>query len=99
MLADFVIGQHLTLTGTFVLQGIQSPISPGDNFQYNETVYHIEQVAHSCSIGSDGHKEFHTILHVNHGLSSEKGHHEHAGMDPDDHVTEQPLAISDFSIR
>lgn len=68
--ADALIGGHLKLHGTFVCAGIADPIAIGDNLEFEDTVFHIEQIVHSCSINpSNGIKSFRTIISVSQGIS------------------------------
>jgi hypothetical protein len=67
VMSDFLMGQHLTVTGSLSLVGIQSPICVGDNVEFDDMILHIESVTHSCSI-SPGGKSFNTILQLTHGL-------------------------------
>ena len=71
ILADFLIGQQYTLTGTADLLGVSAPICPGDNFEFDDTVYHIEAVAHSCQISAAGYKQFNTSLQLSHGIRTD----------------------------
>lgn len=71
ILADIVIGQHLTLTGTLTSFGIQAPICPGDNLEWSGTLFHIESVTHSCSIDMMGKKTFTTSIALSHGMKAE----------------------------
>ena len=68
--SDFLIGQQYTLNGTFSVVGISAPICPGDNFEFDDVVYHIEEVTHNCAI-NQGIKQFSTTLTVVHGMRSE----------------------------
>jgi hypothetical protein len=68
--ADILMGQHLTLTGTFNLVGIQEPICEGDNFEYDDVVFHIETVVDTCSIDERGNTHWMTTLHVTHGVQA-----------------------------
>lgn len=68
IIADFMIGQHMTLTGQITTSGIQSPICVGDNLEWDGVIYHIEGVVHSCSISEDGHKQFTTNLSLTNGV-------------------------------
>ena len=68
--ADAIIGGHLKMNGTIVCAGIQDPIAIGDNLEFEDTVYHIEQVTHTCSIDpSNGIKSFRTTIVVSSGIS------------------------------
>jgi hypothetical protein len=68
--ADAMIGGHLKMSGTFVCAGIEDPIAIGDNLEFEDVVYHIEQVVHTCSIDpASGIKIFRTIIGVSQGIS------------------------------
>lgn len=69
--SDYLIGQHLTLTGTINSIGIQSPIAEGDNLEYDNVVYHIETITHACQIGPGGAKSWSTSLNLTHGMRSD----------------------------
>lgn len=66
--SDFLMGQHMTLTGTLNSLGIQAPICIGDNVNWDGDVYHIESLSHSCSINESGQKIFNTVLALSHGM-------------------------------
>jgi len=70
LLADFQMGLHLTMTGSLELTGIQAPICIGDNLEWDDVVYHIESVAHNCSIEGDGRKTFSTSLALTNGVAA-----------------------------
>ena len=68
--ADALIGGHLKMNGTFVCAGIADPIAIGDNLEFENVVYHIEQITHTCSINpTNGIKSFRTIVGVSQGIS------------------------------
>lgn len=68
--ADAIIGGHLKMSGTFVCAGIPDPIAVGDNLEFEDTVYHIEQITHTCTINpANGIKSFRTIISVTQGVS------------------------------
>jgi hypothetical protein len=68
--ADALIGGHLKLSGSFLCAGIPDPIAVGDNLEFEDVVYHIEQVVHMCSINpGNGIKTFRTAISVSNGLS------------------------------
>lgn len=70
ILADAVIGGHLKMNGTIECVGIVDPITVGDNFEYEGTVFHIEEVSHSCNINPTlGTKIFRTVLKLSHGVA------------------------------
>lgn len=68
LMADIVMGQHLTLNGTVLVYGIRAPIAPGDNVEFQRTVYHVESVVHSCSIAAGGGRSFTSSLALSRGL-------------------------------
>lgn len=70
VLGDCVIGGHLKMNGTVECAGIVAPIAVGDNFEYGATIYHIEEVNHTCSINPQtGVKIFRTVLKLSNGVS------------------------------
>lgn len=73
ILSDIVFGQHLTLNGSMVSQGIQSPICVGDNIEFDETVFHIEGLQHTFQISPNGVKNFTTSLQLTRGMKIEQG--------------------------
>lgn len=72
ILSDILFGQHLSLTGNMELYGIQAPIVPGDNIEFDDSVFHIEAVRHSFSISADGRKTFTTSLNLTHGVRAQQ---------------------------
>lgn len=68
MMSDVLMDQHLRFSGSITMVGRQEPITVGDNIVYNGILFHIEQVAHSGSIGPDGRKTFDTTVWVSNGL-------------------------------
>lgn len=69
---DALIGGHLKLNGTIECVGIEEPIAVGDNFEFDNTVFHIEQVVHTGSISpGNGIKTFRTVLSLSHGVNVE----------------------------
>jgi hypothetical protein len=71
ILGDCLIGGHLKTNGTVVTAGIVPPIAIGDNLQIGGTVYHIEQVMHSCNYnGITGERTFRTTLSLSNGIST-----------------------------
>ena len=68
--ADALIGGHLKMSGTFVCAGIVDPIAIGDNLEFEDIVYHIEQITHTCSFNPvNGVKSFRTVISVSQGIS------------------------------
>ena len=68
--SDFLMGQHLMLTGVASLFGVTLPIVPGDNFEFDNTLFHIEAVNHHCEVTESG-KTFTTQLHLSHGMRAD----------------------------
>lgn len=68
--ADILMGQHLTLGGFVNCFGIEAPIVEGDNFEFKNTVFHIEAVTHTCAL-LDGRKQFMTTLLLSSGIRSD----------------------------
>jgi len=69
--SDFLFGQHMMLTGSCSLLGVTFPIVPGDNFEFDGILFHIEAVNHHVEITADGHKTFTTQLQLTHGMRSD----------------------------
>ena len=69
--SDFLMGQQMSMTGTMNIIGVQSPICPGDNLEWDGTVFHIESVNHMCSISPLGQKTFITNLALSHGVRAD----------------------------
>jgi hypothetical protein len=70
ILGDAVMGAHLKLNGTIECVGIVDPIAIGDNLEFDNVVFHIEQIAHTCVINPvNGIKSFRTTISVSHGIS------------------------------
>lgn len=73
ILGDALIGGHLWMSGTIEFVGIPEPIAVGDNLQFDNVVYHIEQISHNAAIDAIGRKSFRTTVVVSHGLDIESG--------------------------
>lgn len=73
ILGDALIGGHLKMNGTINFVGIPEPIAVGDNLQFDQVVYHIEQITHSCSINPNGVKNFRTTVLVSNGVDIQSG--------------------------
>lgn len=70
IIGDILIGGHLRMNGTIVTAGIVDPIAVGDNLEFDDIVYHIEQISHTCSISpQDGKKIFRTNISLSQGIS------------------------------
>ncbi len=73
ILGDAVIGGHLKMSGTVTFVGIPEPIAVGDNLQFDNVVYHIEQINHIAMQIPDGKKSFKTIVSLSNGMDVENG--------------------------
>lgn len=69
-MADIVMEQHLRWNGSIDAVYIQEPIAPGDNLEYGQEIYQIEQVVHNGFIDGEGRKTIQTSLGVSNGLST-----------------------------
>lgn len=69
--ADFLMGQHLMLTGVCSMIGVTSPIVPGDNLEFEDALFHIEAVHHHCEISPQGVKSFTTQASLTHGVRND----------------------------
>ena len=72
-LSDWTINGHLKLNGTIALVGVTEPICVGDNFEWDGSVFHIEQVTHTAEIGMSGTKTFRTTLALSNGVDARTG--------------------------
>lgn len=72
IVGDALIGGHLKMSGTITFVGLPEPIAVGDNLQFDNVVYHIEQVTHTCVITRNGDKVvkiFRTNVTLSNGMS------------------------------
>lgn len=70
VVGDALMGGHLKMNGTVECVGLVQPIAVGDNLEYDDVVYHIEEVTHTCSINiQNGVKTFRTNLKLSNGVS------------------------------
>jgi len=71
LMGDCIIDQHLKWSGNLELRGIQEPITVGDNLEFRDVIYHIENIVHSGHIdGGSGRKAFTTSLSLSNGVST-----------------------------
>lgn len=69
LIADRAIGSQYTLNGSVVTLGIEAPICEGDNLEFGNAVFHIESVAHTCSVETGtGRSAWSTTLTLTNGL-------------------------------
>ena len=73
IVGDALIGGHLKMSGTINFVGIPQPIAVGDNLQFDNVVYHIEQVSHVAAISQDGKKMFRTTVVLSNGMALTNG--------------------------
>ena len=76
ILGDALIGGHLKMSGTIEFVGIPEPIAVGDNLQFDNVVYHIEQIVHTAAIVTSGDKAiktFRTTVTVSSGMDIQNG--------------------------
>ncbi len=71
LLADTMINGQLKYQGQVTLNGVQVPITEGDNCVIEGIIYHIERVSHQCGYTdpSRGIKSFVTTLDLTNGVS------------------------------
>jgi hypothetical protein len=99
LLADILMNQELVLSGTLDMHGIQQPIVPGDNVEYDGVIAHIETVSHRFSVAPTGSCVFTTQIEVSHGVSAAQlqGNDEalFSGISPGDISTFDPAVTQD----
>jgi hypothetical protein len=103
ILSDILMGQHLALTGSLELVGVQSPICIGDNIEYDGHILHIEAVTHSYqNVVSTGQRIFSTTLALSHGLKGDQLNGSdfslYSGTEVDDLRTREAKNTRDYSI-
>lgn len=70
IMGDALIGGHLKMNGTIECKGIVDPIAVGDNLEFDQIVFHIEEVTHTCAVNPQtGTKVFRTSLKLSNGVS------------------------------
>lgn len=68
IITDCFVNGHLKMNGTITVAGIQDPICVGDNFQFDNKLFHIEGVEHKYTVDPvRGIKNFTTTLVLTHG--------------------------------
>jgi hypothetical protein len=69
LIADWMIGSHLTLNATLQLRvGVQAPVAEGDNLEVMGVVYHVESVSHTCQQQPGGARSFTTSFELSNGM-------------------------------
>lgn len=97
ILGDALIGGHLKMNGSIQTAGIMDPIAVGDNLQFDNVVYHIESVSHTCSVNpSNGTTMFRTTIALSSGIdvSSSKNGTRYVEMD---HTSAQAKRTYDWN--
>jgi len=64
---DMLNAGQLRESGVIQCVGIEQPISVGDNLEFDNSVYHIEQVSHVMRINPEGFKAFRTTIMLSFG--------------------------------
>jgi hypothetical protein len=98
VISDYLMGQHLTLTGALECKGISAPICPGDNLEFDNAVYHIESVTHKCGCDAQGRATFRTTLTLTNGVNKNPGDFNigvYAGVSADAFRTYEPGLTTD----
>lgn len=87
--ADRLMGGHLRYSGMLTTMGIVEPICEGDNVEYDNLIFHIEQVSHTymCNPQS-GLKSFNTVLYISNGIPTS------GEVAPDLRADEAPKGVS-----
>ena len=75
LVADWVMGGHNKESGTMQIVGIQEPLTVGDNIEFDNIVYHVEQITHIMAMSGDK-KVFRTNLVLSNGVSLESNESE-----------------------
>lgn len=73
IVGDALIGGHLKMSGTINFVGLPEPVAVGDNLQFDNVVYHIEDISHTCIQEHEGKKMFRTTITVSNGLDIASG--------------------------
>ena len=69
LIADRAMLSHLTLNGTIVSIGIFSPLHIGENVEFDNVIYHLESITHTCSMETNGgRRSFNSVLSVSNGV-------------------------------
>lgn len=66
--ADTLFNGHLKYSGTIIMKGIQEPIAIGDNLEFDDNVYHIEQISHIFTKTPEGTSQFNTEIQLSNGV-------------------------------
>lgn len=70
LLFDWLRDGQLKENGTVQTVGIEEPISIGDNFQLQDTIYHIESISHQMGIDANGNTSFKTNFQLSFGVEN-----------------------------
>jgi len=72
--SDWLMGQNMTMNGSIVMLGVQSPIIHGDNIEWDGIIGHIESVTHNCSRSYHTERptsSFTTTITITHGMRTD----------------------------
>lgn len=69
VIADFLMGHHLTVSGNISCTGIYAPICEGDNIEFEGIVFHIESLTERCGMRGSA-KYFETDLVLSNGVQA-----------------------------
>jgi hypothetical protein len=69
LIADRVMSNHLRYSGSISCMGIFDPICIGDNLEFDNILYHIEDITHSFSRSLTGTISFSTNIGISNGLN------------------------------
>lgn len=71
LVTDFYMNGHLKANGSIICNGIQAPITIGDNLEIDNKIFHIESVIHSYQVDEfSGKKSFITTIHLSNGMKT-----------------------------
>lgn len=71
LIADWSMGQHLTMNGTIQFVGLPGPMPEGDNVEIDGMVFHLEGIVDTYHVQPDGKKFWRTLLKVTNGVLAE----------------------------
>lgn len=97
LVADWYMNGHLKLTGSITLPGIAEPICVGDNLEFDDKVFHIEEVSHDYAM--DGiYKRFSTSLALVNGVKTD-GSYAYTGAQNPNVQNEQYGSTSEINTK
>ena len=71
--SDWLLDQHLVLTGSAECCGVPAPVSIGDNLEIDgeDVVYHIEGITDTCVQSENGNRHWGTSFTLTHGMRAD----------------------------